>query len=263
MIRFLLLTFISIYGLHPVHAQLSIGPKAGTHVSLTRFAESDYRASHTSYIVPGYHGGIAANYKANKLYSIQFEFLYSRIGRHVVRTDPYRSRVTNRSSYHYINMPIMLRLSKHKAIRGNHLEVYMNVGPSFNYWLGGSGRIASSEIEENTSMNPMPYDIHFNESQGSYINSMYVAHPNRLQMSLDFGGGVLFDLGFSNHIFVDLRTSLGIGKTYMGEKNGGDFGLFDYTENLEAVNHIFAVSAGYSRDFDLRAIFVKGKIKRR
>lgn len=249
-------------------AQFRIGPKAGIQLSRAAFAEAEDKAAINSYFKPGLRGGLQMNYRVNKLYSLQSEVLFSQTGRHVKSLDDYANEVENKATHYYLNLPIMLRLSGHKLMGKNHVEYYANIGPSFNYWLGGRGKISSDEIYEFTFEKTMPYTIRFSAPEEDSRNKMYVENPQRLQMSLDFGGGAVFDLGYHNHISVDVRSSLGIGKTYMGAQKGGDYGLFSYYENLKAVNHVLAVSVGYLRDFDLMMMLskgktTKGKVKRR
>lgn len=240
-------------------SQLRIGPKAGMQLSRVAFEDKDYYNTHTSYPLPGLLGGVILNYEVNNLLSLETEFLYSQNRRKITREDPFLDQpVKNTSLYHYLNLPVLIRFSGHTQYKGNRLEYYVNFGPQLMYWLGGRGRIEHPYIEEETGLNSMPYTIVFADSLTDYTGNLLVREPNRFQMSLDVGGGVVFDLGFGNALVLDLRGSFGIGKTYMA-RQPGDFGPIDYQENFKAVNHSLALSLGYTRDINFYALLRKGK----
>lgn len=241
-------------------AQFRVGPKLGGQLSRSVFVDKSYYDNYSSSFRPGYLGGLVLNYKVDELYSLHTEFLYMQHGRSLKGKTSLGEPIISRANYNYLSLPVLLRLSTHKQIRKNHLELYVNAGPSLNYWLGGKGKITSGEIWEFTGKETMPYTIAFDSlGADADMNTLYIADANRMQMSLDFGGGVIFDLGQGHHIMLDVRSSFGIGKTVMGEKDGGNYGLLGYKENMESMHHSLAVSAAYLIDFNLNAFLRKGK----
>lgn len=229
-------------------------------MSRSVFADKEYRQEYTSGLQPGVNVGVVLNYKVNNLYSLHTELLYSQKGK-VSRNKVYiGDDVRNRAVYHFIDLPVLLRLSKKKNYRRYRVEYYANIGPSLNYWLGGNGTVRSDELEEFTDNDTYHYRIRFKDEPKE--GSVHIPAANRFQMSLDFGGGVLFDLGNGQLIMVDLRNSVGIGKTFMGNSKEVTYGLSNYKDNFEAVNHVYALSVAYLLEIDMQALFLKGRFRR-
>lgn len=245
-----------------LQGQIRVGPKLGFQGGRAVFADEDYRQEFTSGFMPGPQAGVVLNYRVNSFYSLHTEMFFSQKGKKSTSIAEDEPEIKNRAVYDYIDLPMLLRLSKHKNFKKYKLEYYINAGPAFNYWLGGRGTLHNTELYEYYDSNEANYKIQFNEPVEQYGDNLYVTDPNRLQMSLDFGGGVIFDLGTGQSIMVDVRNSFGIGKTYMGKRDSGDFGLFSYNDNFEAVNHVMGISVAYLFDIDMRALIQKGRIRR-
>lgn len=240
----------------PVRAQVIIGPKAGFQVSKVVYYDNDYADQHTVSFKPGYNVGLVLNYKVNQTFSMHTELFYSTKGK-IEEKEEYN--IVNSATYQYLDLPLMLRVSRHKRIKKQSVEYYFNVGPSFGYWLGGKGNLQSEELNEYIDTNTIRYKINFKEKP-SY-EDLYVPEPNRLQMELNVGGGLVFDMAQRQKMMVDFRYSFGIGQTFMGKKEGGDFGLEGYSENYEGVNHVISLSVAYLFEFDVREMLKKGKSK--
>lgn len=247
-----------------LQAQIRVGPKAGMQLGRSVFEDGDYRQQFTSSFKPGLLAGAALNYRVSKTYSLHTELFYNQKGKNVKSRRFEEDFVHNTAIYHYLDMPVMLRLSTHRIMGKRKVELYLNIGPSFNYWLGGTGSLRTSELLSYYNKTAVDYAIHFEEEERAAGKDLklYVRNGNRLQMSLDFGGGVLLDLGRGHAVMIDLRNSLGVGKSFMGEMDGGDLGLQTYNDNFEAVNHVFSLSVGYLLDIDVPAYLMKGKIRR-
>lgn len=245
-----------------LQAQIRIGPKAGVQLGRNVYENEDYRRQFISSFKPGLLAGAVLNYRVSKLYSLHTELFYNQKGRHVKSRKMEGEYVQNTATYHYLDMPVMLRLSTHKIMGKQNVEFYLNAGPSFNYWLGGTGTLRNSELTNIYDKATIDYLIYFEEGERAAGKSLYVQEANRLQMSLDFGGGLILDLGRGNAVMIDLRNSLGVGKSFMGGVDGGDFGLQTYNDNFEAVNHVFSLSVTYLLDIDVPAFLMKGKIRR-
>ncbi|WP_224995346.1 outer membrane beta-barrel protein [Cesiribacter sp. SM1] len=239
-------------------AQLRIGPLAGASLNRVRFAEAEGSEYYSSNRKPGYHGGIATNYKVNDRYSLHLEWLYVYRQKDVSYNRGMLA-VRDQASLNYLTVPILYRVSFHSEFKKSHQEWYLNAGPALHYWMGGRGKLQTNEqasFLENGSMN---YQVRFGEV-GEYGSSEYVNPANRWQMSLYAGGGVIFDLGFGRHIWLDARTSLGPAKSYFSSaEKGGDFGLQLYKDNLQSSIMSWSLSAGFMQDIDVRAVLKKGK----
>lgn len=248
---------------HQVQAQLRVGPKAGIQMGRSVFEDLDYRQEFISAFRPGLLAGVVLNYQVNKTYSLHGELMYNQKGKRVRNRRQAGGVIENRARYDYIDLPVMLRLSKHSQSGRGGIEYYFNIGPSLNYWLGGSGSLRHPDHYDLYEKNTIPYIIRFidedDEKTRNYGGTLYVENANRLQMSLDFGGGIVIDLGRGRGIMIDLRNSLGVGKSFLGTEKSGDFGLDTYQDNFEAVNHVFSISAGFLIDIDVPALLMKGR----
>lgn len=243
-------------------AQLRLGPKAGVQLGRTVYDGEDYRQAYSSAFKPGMQIGAVLNYKVNHLYSLHTELFFSQKGKRSKSKTNEVEYTFHKALYNYLDLPLLLRLSKHKSMGQYKLEFYLNVGPSINYWLGGGGTIENSEYIALTGSSRNRYAVVFEEPAKGDFQKTYIEDANRMQMSLDFGGGVIFDLGGGKAIMVDLRNSFGLGKTYMGKEGSGNYGIYSYTDNFESVNHVFGLSVTYLMDIDVRAYLHKGRFKR-
>ena len=245
-----------------VRAQLRLGPKAGIQLGRTVYDNEAYRQDYSSGFRPGMQVGAVLNYKVNHLYSLHTELFFSQKGKRSKSKADDMEYTFHKALYDYLDLPFLLRLSKHKNLGQYKLEFYLNVGPSLNYWLGGSGTVENSEYIALTGSARNRYTVVFEEPAKGDFQKTYIEDANRMQMSLDFGGGVIFDLGGGKAIMVDLRNSLGLGKTYMGKEDSGKYGIYSYTDNFESVNHVFGLSVAYLMDIDVRAYLHKGRFRR-
>ena len=245
----------------PAVAQFRIGPLAGASISRFIYEDETYKTLYQTGFEPGYHAGVVLNYRVTKLYSLQTELSLMKKGVDVRYGDEF-VKIHNDAEFYYLSAPVLLRFSKHKIVKKQHLEFYVNVGPEVNYWLGGRGVLKTSEPSEFVLGNELEYQVSFDENQ-KYGSYMVVENPSRVQMALAAGGGFIFDLGRAQTFAIDLRASLGVGKSFHGKEDGGDYGLKLYSENLEGVHHTFSVTASYMLNVDLQMLLRKGKAKRR
>ena len=239
----------------PAAAQFLIGPKVGIQVSRVAYKDKEYRKDYSTRFKPGYNFGLVLNYKVNQTYSLHTELFYSRKGK--VEKDK-ESEIKNVAAYNYIDLPLMLRISTHKKIKKQNVEYYGNIGSSFGYWLGGKGKISTPELREYIDSEEMKYKIKFGETD-NHRETLAVIDPNRLQIELSVGGGAILDMPGGQKLMIDLRYGYGIGQTFLGKKNSGDFGLSGYVDNFEAVNQIISISAAYLFEFNLHQAMTKGK----
>lgn len=240
----------------PAWAQLLIGVKAGFQMSKVGYNDKEYYDEHKLSFKPGYNVGGVLNYKVSHTFSLHTELFFSSKGK-VEKKGQYD--VKNVVAYHYLDLPLMLRVSHHGKIKKQRVEYYFNTGPSFSYWLGGKGNIRSGELSEYIDRDRFSYRIDFNEAAG--YENLYVEEPNRLQMELNLGGGFIFDMSRGQKLMIDMRYAFGIGQTFLGTKEGGSFGLTGYHDNLESVNHVVSLSAAYLFEIDVRRMLKKGKFQ--
>ncbi len=237
--------------------QLRIGPAVGASINKWKFAESDDSQYFSSKQTTGYHGGLAVNYRVNERYALHTEWLYL----YRLKNISYKREllsVSDRAGMHYLSIPLLFRVSFHSDIKKSHQEWYLNAGPALNYWLGGKGRLETNEQAPFLHEGKMEYTIQFKEPE-AYGDTEFIAPANRWQMAIQAGGGVIFDLGFGHHVWLDARTSLGTARSFFANDAKGDFGLQLYHDNLQSSVMSWNLSAGFFKDFDLRSVLYKGK----
>lgn len=237
------------------NAQFLVGPKAGFQLSKVSYNDKDYNKTYVTTFKPGFNAGVVLNYKVNRTFSLHTELFYSQKGK--VEKDKEIGN-KNVATYNYIDLPLLLRVSHHRKIKKQNIELYLNAGPSFGYWLGGKGTMHSNEFVEYVDKDKIKYKIIFDKVD-TYGESEFVPNPNRLQIEVNLGGGLAFEMSGKSRLMVDLRYGFGVGHTFLGEKEGGDFGLTSYTDNFEAVNHVLSISAAYLYEFNLFQALNKGK----
>ncbi len=258
MIRVVFILFLVIL-ITPSYAQFLIGPKAGFQMSKVSYKDKDYSKAYNTTLKPGFNAGLVLNYEVSPTFSLHTELFYSRKGK--VEKDK-ESDNKNVAAYHYLDLPMMLRVSHHRKIKKQNVEFYFNLGPSFGYWLGGKGTMHANEFWEYADADKIKYKIKFEEVH-SYGETEFVPNPNRLQIEVNLGGGLVFDMQSAGRLMVDFRYGFGIGHTYLGEKDGGDFGLVTYFDNFEGVNHVISISTAYLYEFNLFQALKKGKTIRK
>jgi hypothetical protein len=219
-----------------VKAQLLIGPKIGGQATLMRYDKyKDYSDSVTTSVIPGFSVGSVVNVMINKPFSLQFEVNYSLKGRSIKGN--FDHHLIHKERNHYIEVPALLRFSSGNKFR----KYYINVGPNLSYWLGGSGNIVTSSLQQSGESN-YPYSISFKENNDE-VGKVYIQEPNRLQIGLDFGAGMQFPIKNGKKIMVELRYSEG--HSYMGKANSVRNKISDYSDNLEASGRVLNLSCAY------------------
>lgn len=244
-----------------VRAQLLVGPKAGVQFSRFTFADEDYNNEYTSSFKPGFNIGGVMEFKVKKPFSLHTEFFYSRKGKIIEEKE---GTVRSEATYHHLDVPALLRLTFDKTIKEVKFQYYFNIGPNFSYWMGGKGILQSPELYEK-DYEQLDYKVRFIEDpddpERQYGSNLYVIDANRLLANLEIGGGLMFDMGRKRKLMIDFRYGFGIGNSFLGTEKGGDFGLYEYAENFEAVNNVLSVSVAYLFDINVMQILRKGKYR--
>jgi hypothetical protein len=135
-------------------AQLFVGGVAGPQMSLMRVYDRDDTVASDYYTLPamGFHAGAFLSMQVKKRYYLTGSIEYSQKRKSVrLKGDGLYEDVVN---LHYIDVPIYYSLeftqSRGKfAGKGGKLVVYdwfLGGGPVISYWMGGKGKIGSTNI---------------------------------------------------------------------------------------------------------------------
>lgn len=186
------------------------GLKAGYNLSWLRYDKPAFRDQHRVTPVSGYHAGLASTFKMKDRYFLHTELIFSTKGRIVEGP----GLLHDHTVYHHIDLPIMynIHFNGRLKLRGvRYFKWYTGIGPNLSYWLGGHGTIRHSEVTE-FEREFVNYQIKFaprEEEHLSDANYVYFENPNRIQLGVNFGGGVILEPRPRHKFIIDLRFELG------------------------------------------------------
>lgn len=161
-------------------AQLSMGPKVGLNVSSVTGDGTKYRA--------GVNVGIFGNYRINRLFAIQPEFLYSMQG--AAFDDVTILSQTLKSNYtsHYIDIPVLLKVYPWRGLN-------VQVGPQFGFCVDDEYKLKVND-EEISSKDLEQYG--------------YDTKARTFDFAIALGLGYEFDFGMT----IDARYNFGLTNIY-------------------------------------------------
>jgi len=205
-----LFLFVAILFANVTFSQTSFGVRVGLNSATLSGKESsedktDYKA------VNGMVFGAVVEQHATDMLSVQFELLYLQKGAQGTGSMTYWGTSFDYTSKIYLNsieLPILL-----KATFGDNLKFYGNVGPYFNYALGG--KYETETVTSNTT-ETADGKLIFKKEPDNYKGDDNYYDPdeyNRLDWGLYFGGGLGMHLG-PGLLSLDIRYGLGFSSFY-------------------------------------------------
>jgi hypothetical protein len=228
-------------------SQFWFGPKIGGQLTTHKYQEPLRLDTFNVESDFNFHTGIVFEYQTPGMFAVHTELTYMQVK--TKSTSPFDSAMSASATHHFLTVPMLAR-----AVFGRGpLKFFVNGGPRLSYWMSGKGDVYTSDFEENASP-PMNYKVGFGEAsdfEGSSDNYQVMSKPNRIQYSLDFGGGVIFDISEEQRILLDIRYSFG--HSIMGFNSGNSFNNINngrlseggYTEDMEYQNSMFMFSVAY------------------
>ncbi|MDI9356676.1 MAG: porin family protein [Chitinophagaceae bacterium] len=233
-------------------AQLLVGPKIGYNYSTMLFDSKEYTDNYTINGTHGFNIGGVVNYIASKHWSLHSEIFYSQKGR-IIENRSDNDWVKNISLFHYLDIPVLFRCSFDLGEQ----RFYLNAGPLFSFWLGGSGNLSAIELG-NQSID-YEYDFTKTDNPKSILeNVMAVPNANRFQIGIDAGFGFEFEVFKENLVQVDFRYSYG--NTNIGQvKDNTIVGLDKYKENFGGTNQVISISTSFFFFLDVNKALKQGK----
>lgn len=204
-------------------AQVSFIPKAGitlTNVAFPKEQEEEGQKSTTGLL---FGAGFNLPLSEDGFFSLQPELLYIQKGIGYNQTETnggIEANVKGKIRVNYFELPVLAKIS----FGGESVKGYVNAGPSLGYAL-------SRKMKGTASVQGQSQD--FDEKMDFDSED-----DNRLDLGLQFGGGVSFQAG-PGSIVLDLRYGYGLSnmaKTPEGEDKS------DY----KSQNRAIAISVGYA-----------------
>ena len=239
MIRFAILLFFLTVSPFAFAQTLLIGPKVGIQAVRPSFDEYTPNAAYQGQYALAPQIGLVSNIKVSEFFSLHTELLYEQRVRKIRDND-----LLTVERYHYVSAPAMLRLS----YQVGGVSYYVNGGPRLGYWLGGRGFEESAEIGSEV-VERQNYKIVFggHEDQAIRTDEKYVLEPNRWQLGLDVGAGVLLPVGHT-HVMVDVRYSWG--HTHMAKEPELYARSVSNKSTLEHSHNMIGISVAYLFELD-------------
>jgi len=240
----LLVSSVNAYG------QIDLGPKFGLQVfkpififdDANEFWENDWRT--------GFNFGGVLTTDVGESFGLTTEIYYSRKGKKTIIKE---NQWENKSVYHFIEVPVLIQYKfEETTYNGIPMRWYINMGPYFSYWLGGKGKLqGGAELD---------YKVEF-DGQSEEFAVMNISDPNRLQLGLNLGGGVIIT-SMKQKVVLDLRIYFA--HTTLGKENSTELPVLGFSDNLEANYRLVSLSVAYLFHFDYAGT-KKGKstLKRR
>jgi len=229
--------------------QLHFGPKIGVQAFMPVYGEAEKYEGISIKPSMGFNAGFGFDYNINERFSFYTEFLYSMKGKRL--SGGIRNQFKNMATYHYLEMPVMARMTWEGSIKKRLFKWYLNGGGTLNYWLAGNGYIKSYEFEE-SALDQLDYIIKFS-SPPAFVNSgeftIYLPEANRMQVGLVLGGGILMDIARRRQLMIDFRYVLR--HSWLAKENGVDVGLSEYFEDFRTLEHTFSASVAYLFEYNL------------
>jgi hypothetical protein len=259
--RFSILLIISTFGL-PANAQLFVGGVAGPQLSQMRVYDVDDTIASDYYSLPGvgFHAGAFVSMQVKKRYYLTGSIEYSQKRKSVrLRGDGLYEDVVN---LHYIDVPIYYSLeftqSRGKfAGKGGKLVVYdwfLGGGPVISYWMGGKGKIGSTNIRERFDTNEQAYRLVFDQNEENLdrealnkVEKVNVKNPNRFQFSFNITGGMAFQPVGRQKIIVS--ASAEIAQSFLSKERDAFIAGSSVERSItRGKNHNLRVSIAYVID---------------
>lgn len=253
LMRYFFATVVVLAGLNlKSAAQILVGPVVGGQMSWVTFTEKENRTLYGSNPGLTFSAGGSISFRMTKRVYLQGSALYTQKNKNLSgRLDPLFS---NKAKLNFIDLPISFTKEfKMKFGKGKYYNLYLGAGPTVSYWLGGRGRLTSSDLNENTINPPaydLPYKITFNDNPDEIpFGTMNVVNANRIQLGLNFTAGLVFEPLRAQKFMLTIRYEAG--HSYFAPDTDGDYGLegtLFYEDDLQSRPQSAGVSLYYFID---------------
>jgi len=218
----LLLLIIAVMAINYLSAQTYFGPRLGVNfATMSGQYSKDYETDHGN--ITGFVIGGVVDHHFSDMISLQGELLFAQKGwkedMTVSGTEngvSYSGESTEKYVFNTLEIPILV-----KATFGDDFKFYGNLGPYFNYKMGGKYEYeakytVSGYGETISDSEDGDGKIIFDKEPEDYNGDDYYMDPkeeNRIDFGLYFGGGVAKQLG-PGILTLDLRYGLGFSDFY-------------------------------------------------
>ncbi len=234
---------------HAVSAQILFGPKLGYQASWTRYASIYDDTDYTDGMIMFPQIGALYGFNLSDKVSFYSELYYSQRGKNEKTNDLNTLLREHKARYHFLELPLLLRLTLPIGKDSKSPKVYINAGPHIAYWLAGKGELSSLETFGSTNIVKTAYTVKFKEVEGQE-NILYAEDANRLQFGLSTGSGIILPINRKGEILqFDLRYTWG--STFMGSNLDLPIGTSGVEENYTFGHSQVSASVAYAFYLDI------------
>jgi hypothetical protein len=227
------------------NGQILIGPTLGGQYSWTTLANKDLKSAYKVNPVFGYHAGLGLSFRVRNRFFLTSSILYSTKGK--VIKGKFDEMLREDVVYKFIDIPIIYSVDFRVRIPGdNQFKVFLGIGPTISYWLGGKGTLYNKDFYEN-SVPEMKFKIVFGRDENDVRdNEMVVQEANRIQLGLNLAAGIAFEpLPNQKLMFM---TRYEFGHSYFSRDYNGHFLGTYYQDELRSRNQGWRLSLFYLVD---------------
>lgn len=234
-----IILIIAILAVNTLFAQTYFGPRLGVNIATMSGQISENSTADRKNITGLVIGGVIDHHFSDML-SLQAEILFAQNG--MKEEDKYNesgsgyslsSENENIMIFNTLEIPLLL-----KATFGNDFKFYGDLGPYFNYKMGGKYEseyeyTTSGWGETNTEKGNDNGKIIFKEEPSDYDGDDLYLDPkyyNRIDFGLYFGGGIAKQLG-PGILTLDLRFGLGFNDFFKDEFFNH---IYDYSKSISS-----------------------------
>jgi len=223
--------------------QFALGAKAGPLTSWSVYGDKDDGKLFDSKATFGFFGAGIITFPLKNNYSCVIEGGYSQKGRDIIFNG---GNGQNTAKYQFFDAGLLLRRSfKFNLAKNLPSEVFVNIGPHINYWIGGSGHIGTVDNDGS------PYTVVFNEDVDlEQFDKMFLNDINRWMFGIDIGVGLMAPITPTQNVLVELRFTSG--HTFYGERNSASYSWVEFQDNLRANEKVLSLTAAYMFGFNIQ-----------
>lgn len=228
-----------------ISAQILVGPAVGGQYSWMSFDEKDYKDLYNVKPVWGFHAGANLSFLVHNRFFLHTSVLYSVKGKIIEGNEDERLR--NEVRYRYVDIPILYTVDFKAKLGGTkQFKYYLGLGPNLSYWLGGKGKISSSDLIE-LQINEQDYKIAFGKDINQISSDeMGIPDPNRIQLGLNLAAGAIFEPFGYQKVMLTFRYELG--HSFFSRTSNGIFKDTYYQDILQSRNQGFRITLAYLVD---------------
>ncbi len=233
---------------HIADAQILVGPKIGVQYGWVGLDNDIDKYFLNASPAIGFHAGGVAIFRVRERFYLHTELLYA--FRQQVIKGELDEMLRSTTIGHYVELPISFKINFKSSISDLKYQWFAGAGPNVSYWVGGSNKLESSELDE-IDQSPSKYKIAFEAipDQDADPERLYIEDANRMQLGVNVVGGLMFEPQAGTSFIVDVRFDYG--HSFLARKDYGYFpGVIDYSEPTRS--RYMAIKLGLTYVFDTK-----------